>query len=359
MTSGLRRFWNVALMVGLVVAASGSQEQASPATPPPALTVEVLDGMTRFPGGLAALPEPPEPRDNPLTRPKIRLGRVLFQDRRLSRDYSMSCASCHDPDKGFSDGKSRAIGIGQKVLPRRSPSLFNAAYNPLQFWDGRAHSLEDQARQPILSATEMGIPDQKTLLGRLHGVAEYRQGFQRAFGREMNFEDVMRAIAAFERTLVIRDSAFDRYVLGDKNALTVQQKRGLILFIGKAACTECHNGPNFTDNKFYSLGLLPGESEADDLGRFAITRNPADRHAFKTPSLRGVTLRSPYMHDGSIATLSEVIDFYDQGGGAGPKSALVFKLQLTASEKEDLTAFLQSLAGCRPTNNIYEGGDER
>jgi cytochrome c peroxidase len=353
-----RSFLSLAFILGVAAATSGSQEQSAPAMPP-AFTIEVLDSMSQLPGGLAALPEPPEPRGNPQTQVKIDLGRLLFQDRRLSRDYSISCATCHAPDKGFSDGRRKAVGIGQQILPRRSPSLLNAAYNQLQFWDGRAHSLEEQVRGPILSANEMGIPDQKTLLDRLRSVPEYRRRFQQAFGHEMTFEDVARAIAAFERTLVTPDSAFDRYALGDKTALSVQQKLGLILFIGKAACTECHNGPNFTDNKFHSLGLLPGESGEGDLGRFAITKNPADRHAFKTPSLRAVTLSSPYMHDGSIATLPEVIDFYDQGGGGGTKCKLVFKLQLTASEKEDLLAFLEALGGRALADGIHQQGGRR
>jgi cytochrome c peroxidase len=324
---------------------------AAPSTAPfSALTIAILDSMPTLPGGLGPLPELRDPSGNARSESKIELGRLLFHDKRLSRDHSISCATCHDPAKAYTDGKKRGIGIGQKVLARRSPSLLNAAYNSFQFWDGRARNLEDQASGPILGSSEMGM-DEKTLLARLRGVLDYRQRFSQAFGRELNFEDVKRAIAAFERTLVTPDSAFDRYMEGDKQAVTAQQKRGLILFFGKAACSECHNGPNFTDNKFHSLGLLPGEAGNADLGRFAVTRNPRDRHAFKTPSLRNVTVQSPYMHDGSMTTLSEVIDFYSQGGGRPPKSALLFKLGLTTAEKEDLQAFLQSLVGRMPTDS--------
>jgi len=320
--------------------------RAGPAAP--AFTTEMLDAMASLPGELAALPPPPVPPENPESPAKIELGRLLFHDKQLSRDGSISCATCHDPNKGYSDGRKRAIGVTGKILPRRSPSLLNAAYNSSQFWDGRARSLEQQAAAPMLSSDEMGMPDQAALVARVEGVGEYRRRFHDVFGGEINVDDVKRAIAAFERTLVTPDSAFDRYIGGDKQALTLRQKRGLILFFGKAACTGCHNGPNFTDNKFHSLGLLPGEQAEADVGRFAVTRDPADRHAFKTPSLRNATQQSPYMHNGSIATLPEVIDFYNKGGGRGPKSKLVFKLQLTELEKQDLLAFLQSLAGRMP-----------
>jgi cytochrome c peroxidase len=326
---------------------------------PSAFTVEVLDEMSQFPGGLAPLPSPPEPTDNPSSPAKVELGRLLFHDNRLSRDYSMSCATCHDPARAYSDGRPRAVGIAHTVLRRRTPSLLNAAYNPLQFWDGRVHSLEEQASQPILSANEMGIPDRRFLVERLRAVPAYQEKFRAAFRREVDFEDVTRAIAAFERTLVTPDSAFDRYALGDKQALTAQQKRGLILFIGKAACAQCHNGPNFTDNRFHSLGLLPGENENGDPGRFALTKDPADRHSFKTPSLRSAALGSPYMHDGSIASLPEVIDFYDQGGGSGAKSDFIVRLQLTAPEKEDLLAFLQALVGRVPEDGRGEEVEDR
>jgi cytochrome c peroxidase len=165
---------------------------------------------------------------------------------------------------------------------------------------------------------------------------------------EINLQDAQRAIAAFERTLVTPDAAFDRYASGDKWALTDPQKRGLILFIGKAACIQCHNGPNFTDNKFHSLGLLSDTHEKPDLGLFAVSRKAADRRAFKTPSLRSAILQSHFMHNGSIATLPEVIAFYNDGGGRGPKSRLLFALHLTAAEQTDLLAFLHALTGRLP-----------
>jgi cytochrome c peroxidase len=325
-----------------------TQNQPLPSAPPPGLTIEVLDGMTHLPGGLTALPAPPVPRGNPQTQAKIDLGRMLFLDKRLSNDHSISCATCHDPAKAYSDGLAKGIGINGNHLGRRTPSLLNSAYNPFQFWDGRASSLEAQALLPVLGKTEMGMPAAQSLLARLQQVPEYRRRFREAFQRQVNMADFQRAIAAFERTLVTPDSAFDRYATGDKRALTDQQKRGLILFVGKAACSECHNGPNFTDNKFHSLGLLPGQKEDLDVGRFAVSKSPADRHTFKTPSLRSVTQQSHFMHDGSVASLAKVIDFYDDGGGAGPKSKLLFELHLTNAEQADLLVFLYALAGHVP-----------
>ncbi len=329
-----------------------TQESAPAAVHPQGLTVKVLDGMARLPGGLAALPEPPIPPGNPQTESKVELGRKLFFDKRLSKDGSTSCASCHDPGKAYSDGRATAVGINQTVLSRRTPSLLNSAYNHVQFWDGRAKSLEEQALVPMLGKSEMGMPNPKALLIRVQGVPEYRRGFRGAFAREVNLQDIQRVIAAFERTLITPHSAFDRYADGDRKALTDQQKRGLILFIGKAACSQCHNGPNFTDDKFHSLGLLPGEHEDRDMGHFAVSKNPADRRTFKTPSLRSAAQQSHFMHNGSITSLPQVIAFYNDGGGQGPKSKLLFQLHLTDAEQQDLLAFLQALAGNVP-------GDDR
>jgi cytochrome c peroxidase len=347
----------IALALELTVVVTGQSQNPLPATaPPPGLTIKVLDSLTRLPGGLSALPAPPIPADNVQTEAKIELGRMLFFDKRLSLDRSTSCASCHDPDKAYSDDRARAVGIGHTILSRRAPSLLNGAYNSAQFWDGRARSLEEQALAPMLSTTEMGMPGPKALVERLQGVPEYSRRFHFVFGRAVNLRDIQRAIAAFERTLVTPDAAFDRYVKGDKQALTDQQKRGLILFIGKASCSQCHSGPNFTDNKFHSLGLLPGQTDDVDLGHFVVSRKLADRHAFKTPSLRSSTDQSRFMHNGAIATLADVIEFYDQGGGRGVRSSLLFKLQLTAGEKGDLLAFLHALAGRVPDDSHLTGG---
>ena len=327
-----------------------TQESAPAAVHPQGLTIEVLDGMARLPGGLAALPEPPIPPGNPQTESKVELGRKLFFDKRLSKDGSTSCASCHDPGKAYSDGRATAVGINQTVLSRRTPSLLNSAYNRVQFWDGRAKTLEEQALVPMLGKSEMGMPNPRTLLIRVQEVPEYHRRFREAFAREVNLQDIQRAIAAFERTLITPHSAFDRYADGNRKALTDQQKRGLILFIGKAACSQCHNGPNFTDDNFHPRCCR--EHEDRDVGHFAVSRNPADRHAFKTPSLRSATQQSHFMHNGAFISLPQVIAFYNDGGGRVPKSNLLFQLHLTDAEQQDLLAFLQALAGNVP-------GDDR
>ena len=331
--------------LALVLTASLSGQTGIPAADP---AIAALDTMAKLPGGLGALPAPPIPPGNPQTPAKIELGRKLFLDQRLSGRRLMSCATCHDPSKAYTDGRALAVGGSGFTLRRRTPSLLNAAYNRTQFWDGRAKTLEEQALIPLLADNEMGMPGRKALLTRVQKIPEYRSEFREAFGREINLPDMARALAAFERTLVTPDSAFDRYETGDKQALTDQQKRGLILFIGKAACSQCHNGPNFTDSKFHRLGFLPGQHANSDLGRFAITHDPADRYAFKTPSLRNASRQSHFMHDGSLASLEQVIEFYDDGGGRGPKSKLLFKLDLADAEKADLLVFLRTLAGTAP-----------
>lgn len=307
------------------------------------ITVQMLDQMARLPGDLAALPafSPGGSRNEA----EIELGRMLFFDTRLSGDKSMSCATCHDPAKGFADGKPRAIGFQGKELLRHSPTILNAAFNKLQFWDGRSRSLEAQALGPILSAEEMNMVSGRRLIRRLNEVPEYRDRFRKAFGQYPTLRGVARAIAAFERTLITPDSPFDRYLNGDKGALSLQEKKGLILFISKASCSQCHNGPNLTDNKFYSLGAY----RSDDLGRYRVTKAEKDKGAFKTPSLRNIALTMPYMHDGSLKTLEEVVDHYDEGGGtARNKSDLILKLNLTQQEKSDLVAFLKTLTGKIP-----------
>jgi cytochrome c peroxidase len=311
----------------------------------------MLDQMSRLPGDLGPLPPVPVSADNPQDEAKIDLGRKLFFDPRLSRDRVQSCASCHDPRKGFSDGRPRAVGFGGRELARRSPSVLNAAYNVRQFWDGRAWSLEQQAEGPILAAAEMNMS--ADLVGtRLQAIPEYNRSFQAVFGGRPTLENVAKAIAAFERTLITSDSPFDAYTRGDKAALSINEKRGLILFIGKAACVQCHKGPNLTDSRFHRLGLPLRAPGPEDVGRFAVSGKEQDRGAFKTPTLRNVSSRAPYMHDGALKTLEEVVDFYDRGGDGDPqKSPLIFELGLSQQEKSELIAFLRSLAGQPPVGS--------
>jgi cytochrome c peroxidase len=334
------------------VAGSAALAAEPPASAPdeqPGITIEMLDALTRLPGDLGPLPAVPVPADNPQSEEKIELGRMLFFDKGLSLDRAQSCASCHDPELAFGDGRVRAQGFKGKELPRHSPSILNAAYNPVQFWDGRASTLEQQAEGPLLAAAEMSMLSEGRLVRRVQAVPEYRQRFRAVFGEGPTLKNVTRAIAAFERTLVTPHGRFDRYLRGDKGALSDGEKRGLILFIGKAACSQCHKGPNLTDNRFHRLGLAAGRGPRD-VGRLAVTGKESDRGSFKTPTLRNCVLTAPYMHDGSLPTLSDVIDFYDRGGDvARGKSPLIKRLDLSAQEKADLLAFLQSLTGPLPS----------
>ena len=312
------------------------------------VTVETLDQMTRYQGGLGPLPAVPIPSNNPQTDAKVELGKMLFFDKRLSGDNTISCGTCHAPDKGFADGKIRAIGFGGKELGRHSPTVINTAYNGPQFWDGRAVSLEEQAEKPIEADVEMNLP-REVMVGRLISIPEYKKRFRDVFGEDPSLANVGKAIAAFERTIVTSDSPFDRYARGDKQALSLQEKKGMLLFMSKAACTQCHNGVNFTDNQFHVLGVPQQGPLAEDPGRYAITKDEKDKSAFKTPTLRNIVQTAPYMHDGAFQTLEEVVEFYNQGGGtASNKSSKILKLRLTRQEKSDLVAFLKSLTGKLP-----------
>jgi cytochrome c peroxidase len=309
-----------------------------------------IDSIDELPVGLGVLPKVRIPLENPQTPQKIRLGRELFFDKTLSGDRSMSCATCHDPAKGFSDGRPRARGFRGAELARHTPSILNAAYNTSQFWDGRAATLEEQAVIPISAAAEMGMLDQGELTARLDADPRYRQEFQTVFGEGPCLTNAAKAIAAFERTLITAASRFDRYAQGDKNALTLREKNGLILFIARGRCARCHDGPNFTDNNFHNTAV--GDK---DEGRFAVTGLPSDRGAFKTPGLRDLGRHAPYMHDGSLPTLEAVIDYYDRGGNNKQgKSPFIMSIGLSPDEKGDLLAFLKALnepvvvAGPRP-----------
>ncbi len=314
--------------------------------------------LSAIPPGLSVLM--PVPPDNPLTAEKVELGRRLFFDTRLSRDGTVACASCHVPDRAFTDGRSVAVGIGRARGRRNAPALYNRAYASTLFWDGRAASLEEQALQPMVGATELGNTHEE-VVRRLRESHLYRELFTRAFGARafgteaISIERVAKAIASFERTLLSGDSAFDRYdVGGDEQALSPAARRGLELFRGKARCTFCHRTPLFTDNRFHNTGvswrhrppLSPAAVDGLDLGRYEVTGRQEDKGKFKTPSLRDVDQTAPYMHDGSLETLEEVIDFYDRGGEPNPYlDESITMLNLTAREKAQLIALLKSLTG--------------
>ena len=300
-----------------------------------------IDQVSSLPGGLGLLPALPENPENPITPAKRELGRQLFEDTRLSGDESLSCASCHPKEMGYADPMPFSEGAQGKLMPRHTPTLLNSAYNRYINWDGKFANVPELVLAVMANPRNMNMQDESVLVARLESVPEYRAQFREVFGGPPNRQRVALAIDAYVRKLTTPNSPFDRYVAGEKRALTDTQLRGLVLFVGKADCAMCHRGPNFADDQFHALGI-----RGDDEGRFNVTRVEADRYAFRTPTLRNVELTAPYMHDGSVSTLRGVIDFYDAGGGyQQPKSPLLRKLHLTEREKADLVAFLESLTG--------------
>lgn len=323
------------------------------------------------------LPPLTAPADNPLAPIKITLGKTLFQDKRLSADGTVSCATCHQPEKAFADGLPLARGLGQGLGTRNTPSLINAAFLTTQFWDGRRDTLEAQVQDPLLNPAEHGLRNAEQLVDIVRRDQKYRSQFRQAFGPDnsITMDNVARAIAAFERTLIAGDSPFDRHEYGhDPTALSEAAVRGLALFRGRAKCETCHQiGPTramLTDNRFHSLGIgfkkieprlakitvtlasaegqsidrtILSQADIAELGRFVVTRDPADIGRFKTPSLRNVALTAPYMHDGSVATLEEAVELEVYYRGIAANRPLV----LTPQEKADLVEFLKALTSAR------------
>jgi cytochrome c peroxidase len=296
------------------------------------------------------LPPVPMPKDNVSTPARVELGQALFFDPRMSGNGAMSCASCHNPSLGWSDGLKTAVGWGGKVLGRATPTVLNTAYNTQFMWDGRKKSLEDQALGPMKTPEEMNT-DFAVALARLRGVPSYVAMFDKAYpGEGVNEETIAKAIAAFERTVVVNDSAFDRWLAGDKKAMTVQQWRGYKLFTdsAKGNCAACHSAPNFTDNGFHNIGLQKQGDGDPDPGRFGIRKVASMKGAFKTPSLRDIELTAPYFRDGSSATLRDVVEHYVRGGDDRSNLAPDMKpLSLSEQEKDDLVAFMKALTGQR------------
>jgi cytochrome c peroxidase len=300
-----------------------------------------IDSVRPLPGGLGVLPAPPEDPENPATPAKFELGRQLFEDTRLSGDENLSCASCHTREMGYAEAVPFSPGAEGKPMPRHTPTLLNSVYYRYINWDGKFANVPQLIHAVLANPRIMNMQDESVLVVRLESVPAYRAQFREIFGGPASKQRVAMALDAYIRKLTTPNSPFDRYVAGDTMALTDAQKRGLELFVGKAECAMCHRGPNFEDDQFHALGV-----KGDDAGRFKITGVEADRNAFKTPTIRNVSRTAPYMHDGSLSTLREVIDFYDAGGGENrPKSNLLRKLHLTEQEKSDLVAFLESLTG--------------
>jgi cytochrome c peroxidase len=284
----------------------------------------------------------PFPADNPYTIAKVALGKALYFDTRLSRAAVLSCASCHNPAYGWGDGQPKGIGDGMKTLGRRSPTIINAAYGGIFMWDGRAGSLEEQALGPIKTDVEMNLPLEK-LIERLNAIPGYAPMFAAAFPNDgIKPEHVAKAIATYERTVVSAPAPFDVWVAGSDKAISEDAKRGFELFNTKAGCVRCHSGWTFTDGSFHDIGLAD-----DDIGRGKfLPKIVKMQHAFKTPGLREIVRRGPYMHDGSLATLEAVVEHYDKGGiDRASRSDLIRPLGLTSEEKKDLVAFMLTLTG--------------
>jgi cytochrome c peroxidase len=287
----------------------------------------------------------PIPEANPLTSKKAALGRELFRDPLLSRDHQISCATCHDPARGFSDNRTVAAGVFGRQGNRRVPRIVNRGYGKAFFWDGRIATLEEQVLQPILSAKEMDLTLEEAV-ARLNGVSRYRQLFSEVFERDISAPDLARALASYVRTILAGDSPYDRHLQGNAEALSEEARQGLRIFRGKGNCTLCHLGPNLTDEGFHNTGIAWREGRFDDDGRYIVTRNDSERGSFKTPTLREVARTPPYMHDGSLATLEEVIAYYDRGGNRNPQLDPEMRpLGLTREETRALAAFLRSLSG--------------
>lgn len=292
------------------------------------------------------MPKMKFPADNPYSKEKEELGKMLYFDPRLSGSNWISCATCHNPALGFGDGLPRAIGNGQNELGRHSPTVINSGFFDKQFWDGRADTLEQQALGPIQAAGEMN-QNMDALIQELNAVPGYVRIFGQVFGKSgITPENIGKAIANFERSIVSANAPYDRYWKGDKKAMSASAVSGMNLFFGKAKCSICHNGPAFTDSKFHNIGVRQSGPLKEDAGRFNVSKEAADKGAFKTPGLRHVTRSAPYMHDGSEATLEAVVDFYDRGGDvAENRSAFITPLGLSGQEKKDLVEFLKALEG--------------
>jgi len=356
------------LLILLAIALAAPAQPPAPGAPPPVplFSADVIKSFT--------------PADNPITDAKAKLGDMIFDEKRVSADNSVACNTCHSPRNGFTTHTPTARGVGDQLGKRNAPSILNAMFYKTMFWDGRAASLEEQATLPILNPIEMGQKDPKDVVAKLSAIPEFVEAFQRVFGRPVNWEDLGRAVAAFERTRLSTEAPFDRYLHGDQKALNASQLRGWALFTGKGRCGSCHSYdpalPIFGDNRFHNTGpaarkqdfkelakraadsvakgnpaeidKLALETDYSELGRFLVTKNREDIGAFKTPFLRDVLLTGPYMHDGSLETLWDVVEFFNKGGEQNPfLDAEMKPLGLTATEVEDLVNFLSALTSDR------------
>ncbi len=291
------------------------------------------------------------PEDNPYSKAKIGLGRLLYFDKRLSSDNTVACASCHSPKHGFTDGAPVSTGIHGQKGGRSAPTVINRAFSRRQFWDGRAYSLEDQAKGPVANPIEMTdemdpAKAHQAIVDRLKKIPGYVSQFKKVFGTEdFTMDHVAKAIATFERTVLSGNAPYDKYKNGDKKAMSASQVRGMNIFVKKTACDSCHLGFNFTDGSYVNVGIGMDKPQPD-LGRYSVSNREEDKGAFKTPTLREIEHTGPYMHDGRFKTLEEVVEHYDKGGVKNRWLDERLKpLKLTEQEKKDLVAFLKALSG--------------
>lgn len=295
---------------------------------------------------LDVLPADKQPDDNRLTAERVRLGRKLFFDPILSSDGTVACASCHDPAHGFASAAPRAVGIRGRTGKRNAPSVLNRAASKSFFWDGRAKTLEEQALEPIANPRELGGPLDDAI-ARLAADQAYREAFAAAYPGGVTATNAGRALAAFERVLVSGDSRVDRFQAGDLATLTDNERIGLWLFESRAQCWRCHRGANYSDERFHNTGVAALQDEPDP-GRYAVTHDERDRGRFKTPGLRDVSRTAPYMHDGSLATLRDVVEYYNRGGTSkGNLDPAIKPLGLSSEQIDHLVAFLKALDGER------------
>ena len=297
----------------------------------------------RVPLGLDAYM--PVPEDNTLNPAKVALGRRLFFDTRISADRNVACATCHDAARAFTDGRARSVGVFGRTGTRNAPALINRGYGAAFFWDGRAPSLEAQVLEPFDSADELGL-GRDAVVAWLASDAAYVRAFEATFGGSITTRNLGLALASYVRSILSGGSPVDRFTSGETGALTVDARDGLRVFRGKGNCVSCHFGPTFTDERFHNTGVAWRSGSLTDEGRFVASGRPEDRGAFKTPTLREIARTAPYMHDGSVATLADVIDFYDRGGIANPhRDPELRPLHLVPAEKQALEAFLRALSG--------------
>lgn len=328
----------LALFAGMLLAAS----------PCPGQVLEPLLGLDAY---MAV------PRGNPLTADKAALGERLFFDKTLSADGKISCAICHEPERAFTDSRPVAVGAFGRKGTRRVPKLVNRGFGTSFFWDGSAATLEEQVFKPLLNDLEMALTEEEAV-ERVRRNPDYVRAFESIFGSPPDREAISFALASYVRTIRSGEAAYDRYLGGAKDTLSARQQRGLKLFRTKANCVVCHLGPNLTDEEFHNTGVGWRAGGAEDKGRFGVTGRVADTGSFKTPTLREAVRTPPYMHDGSLATLREVIDFYDDGGISNPYlDPEIVPLGLTEAEKSELAAFLEALngrvvAGVEPTRGV-------